>query len=203
MFVSERHPYNCKLCNNQSLLYEKKLKTITGLSTPHILKYWVMMHSTWRHLFCTKILIDSNRHKCLPWHKVHKKDVVGIVAFDLIGLLPTNHIIAYIKNVIIIPEFMRKCSNLISSLESRVYKKRQTLAIVWEISYSNLETGRYCLKSGVSQTIRKSWQHCHGWAVKGNSVINSYFYYEQICKKYPLFKIKIKPFHSKNVIPNR
>ena len=100
-----------------------------------------------------------------------------------------------------IPEFMRKCSNLISSLESRVYKKRQTLAIVWEISYSNLETGRYCLKSGVSQTIRKSWQHCHGWAVKGNSVINSYFYYEQICKKYPLFKIK--PFHSKNVIPNR
>ena len=25
-----------------------------------------------------------------------KKDVVGIVTFDLIGLLPTNHIIAYI-----------------------------------------------------------------------------------------------------------
>ena len=24
------------------------------------------------------------------------KDVVGIVTFDLIGLLPTNHIIAYI-----------------------------------------------------------------------------------------------------------
>ena len=29
----------------------------------------------------------------LEWHKTHKKDVVGIVTFDLIGLLPTNHII--------------------------------------------------------------------------------------------------------------
>ena len=28
--------------------------------------------------------------------KMHEKDVVGIVTFDLIGLLPTNHIIAYI-----------------------------------------------------------------------------------------------------------
>ena len=73
---------------------------------------------------------------------------------------------------------MRKCSNLMSLLESRVYKKRQTLAIVWEISDSNLETGRYCLKSGVSWTIWKSWQHCHCWAD-----------YEQICKKYPWFNL--------------
>ena len=28
--------------------------------------------------------------------KTREKNVVGIVAFDLIGLLPTNHIIAYI-----------------------------------------------------------------------------------------------------------
>ena len=28
--------------------------------------------------------------------KMRKKDVVGIVTFDLIGLLATNHIIAYI-----------------------------------------------------------------------------------------------------------
>ena len=28
--------------------------------------------------------------------KMREKDVVGIVTFDLIGLLPTNHIIAYI-----------------------------------------------------------------------------------------------------------
>ena len=30
------------------------------------------------------------------WHKTRKKDVSGIVTFDLIGVLPTNHIIAYI-----------------------------------------------------------------------------------------------------------
>ena len=29
----------------------------------------------------------------LRWHETHEKDVVGIVTFDLIGLLPTNHII--------------------------------------------------------------------------------------------------------------
>ena len=29
--------------------------------------------------------------------KTRKKDVVGIVTFDLIGLLVTNHIIAYIS----------------------------------------------------------------------------------------------------------
>ena len=28
--------------------------------------------------------------------KTHEKDVVGIVTFDLTGLLPSNHIIAYI-----------------------------------------------------------------------------------------------------------
>ena len=39
-----------------------------------------IMHETWRHL-CTK---------------TRKKDDVGIVSFDLIGLLPTNHIIAHI-----------------------------------------------------------------------------------------------------------
>ena len=37
----------------------------------------VIMHGTVRHL----------------WKKTHKKDVVGIVTFDLTGLLPINHII--------------------------------------------------------------------------------------------------------------
>ena len=32
-----------------------------------------------------------------------------------------------------------------------------TLVIIWEISDSNLETGRYSPKSGVSQIIRESW----------------------------------------------
>ena len=40
----------------------------------------IIMHETWCHL-CTK---------------TQEKDVVGIVTFDLIGLLPTNHIIAHI-----------------------------------------------------------------------------------------------------------
>ena len=31
-----------------------------------------------------------------------------------------------------------------------------------EISYPNLETGRYTPKSGVSRIIRESWQHCFG-----------------------------------------
>ena len=43
--------------------------------------------------------------------KTRKKEVVGIVTFDLIGLLGTNNIIAYI-NYNGIPEFVRKCSML-------------------------------------------------------------------------------------------
>ena len=43
--------------------------------------------------------------------------------------------------------------------KSRVYRKWQTLAIIREISYSNLETGRYGPKSGVSRIIRESWQY--------------------------------------------
>ena len=42
--------------------------------------------------------------------KTCKKDVVGIVTFDLIGLLPTNHIIAYKYNGRV--EFVRKRSML-------------------------------------------------------------------------------------------
>ena len=35
-------------------------------------------------------------------------------------------------------------------------QKWQTSAIIWEISDLNLETGRYSLKSGVSQIIQES-----------------------------------------------
>ena len=34
-----------------------------------------------------------------------------------------------------------------------------TLAIIREISDSDLEIGRYNLKSGVSRIIQESWQH--------------------------------------------
>ena len=100
--------------------------------------------------------------------KTHKKDVVLIVTFDqkLIGLLPTNHIIAY-NYYNGVPEFVKKRSMLtekylkqreifeISLSESRIYKKWQTSAIIREISDSNLETGRNGLKCGVSRIIWK------------------------------------------------
>ena len=44
----------------------------------------------------------------------------------------------------------------ISLSESRIYKKWQTLAIIRQISDSNLETGRNGSKSGVSLIIRES-----------------------------------------------
>ena len=43
--------------------------------------------------------------------------------------------------------------------ESRVHEKWQTAAIIREIFDSNLETGRYNPKSGVSRIILESWQH--------------------------------------------
>ena len=46
---------------------------------------------SWCHLW-KKCLIITNSW----WHKIHEKDVVGIVTFDLIGLLLTNHIIFFI-----------------------------------------------------------------------------------------------------------
>ena len=62
-----------------------------------------------------------------------EKDVVGIVTFDLIGLLPTNHTDCLYYNGI--PEFVRKSSTLtvkyikygkifeISFCKSGIYKK--------------------------------------------------------------------------------
>ena len=53
-------------------------------------------------------VIMTTAHDIICQKKLHKKDVVSIVTFDLIGLLPTSHIIAYIiYNGI--PEFVRNC----------------------------------------------------------------------------------------------
>ena len=65
-----------------------------GLSTPHAFKGIiddVKTHGTLRHL-CKKYSLTPIVEN-LRWHKTRKKDV-NIVTFDLIGLLPTNHIIA-------------------------------------------------------------------------------------------------------------
>ena len=45
----------------------------------------------------------------------------------------------------------------ILQLVIRVYKNEQTSAIIQEISVSNLETGRYSPKSGVSHIIQESY----------------------------------------------
>ena len=51
----------------------------------------VITYGAWLHLYkkysLTVIVMN------LQWHKTREKDVVGIVAVDLIVLLPTNHII--------------------------------------------------------------------------------------------------------------
>ena len=60
--------------------------------------------------FVQKILVDSN-HQEFAMKQTRKKDIVGIVTFDLIGLLPTNHII-YIFFDNGIPEFYEETSDV-------------------------------------------------------------------------------------------
>ena len=115
----------------------------------------VVMHSTW-HL-CKK-------YSSTPDTKCLKEDVVSVLTFDLlIGLLPTNQILLYYNGI---PDFTRKQSMLTVKYKlkqcgifeillsvSWIYEKWQTSVIIQEISDSNLDSGRYGPKSGVS------WQH--------------------------------------------
>ena len=103
-----------------------------------------------------KILVDSNRHKFTMTQTVQ-----NICCWHC-NIWPdwcTSH------NGI--PEFMidgngkmaQTTQNIWNFMpESLVYKKWQTLAIMREISDSNLETGKYGPKSGVSRIIQESWQ---------------------------------------------
>ena len=95
----------------------------------------------------------TTAHDVICEKKMRQKDVIGIVTFELIGLLPT---IAYnYYNDIL--EFVRKRSGLTVKWlkqrnakyletfhlsESRFFKKWQTTVIIQENSDSNLETGR-------------------------------------------------------------
>ena len=91
------------------------------------------------------------------------KDVVGIVTFDLIGLLPTNHIIILQGHVGVYEETfdanMKIAQTTRNTIAEILLSKRQVCrrngklrrSIIQEISYSNLETGRYGPKSGVSR----------------------------------------------------
>lgn len=57
--------------------------------------YRIVRHMT---LFVQKILIDSN-HQEFDMKQMRQKYVVCIVLFDLVGLLPSNHIISYFTKV--------------------------------------------------------------------------------------------------------
>ena len=73
-----------------------------------------------------QILVDSN-HQELAMKQKPQKDVIDIVSFDLIGLLPTNHIIYIIyklwhirvKMDVLQYYFIRWCLFFVSSYGSR------------------------------------------------------------------------------------
>ena len=100
--------------------------------------------------------------------KTCRKDVVLIVTFDLIIYWFTSHQSHYCLYYNGIPEFVSKCFNIkrkIAQTKQNIgnfivresnLQKMATLAIIREISDSNLETGRNNLKSGVSRIIRES-----------------------------------------------
>ena len=102
--------------------------------------------------------------KNLRWHKTHNKDV-GIVAFDLIGLLSTNHIF-----------ILQWHSRVNEEMFDVNIKIAQTTQHSWEFIVRNsslLNFGDYpgdfilwsgdreiWSKSGISQITQESWQHC-------------------------------------------
>ena len=98
--------------------------------------------------------------------KTREKDV-GIVAFDLIGLFPTNHIIAYITMHTGVCEETFDVNSGIAQTTWNIWnfivrksnlQQMANFGDYREISDSNLETERNGSKSGVSWIIRESWQ---------------------------------------------
>ena len=131
MFVSERHPYNCKLCNNQ--LHKKKLNHYRAVNPPHLK---ILSHDA-QHM--TSFILYKNTHWLWSSQMVAMTQSARKRCCWHCSIWPdwfTSHQSHYcLYQKCHIPEFTRKCSNLISLLESRVYKKRQTLAIVWELDF--------------------------------------------------------------------
>ena len=124
----------------------------------------VIMQGTWRHLL---------------GKKTREKYVVLIVTFDLIGLLPTNHIIVNnIWNKLLILQWHTGVCEEPFNVNRKIAQTTQNIwnCIVRESNlqelanfgdypgdFSNLETGRNGLKSGVSRIIRESWQPYCSW----------------------------------------
>ena len=140
----------------------------------------------------------------LWWHKMSEKDVVGIATFDLIGLLPTNHIIAYITMAY--RRFLRKSLMLTAKTTQNIWNfivgKSSLQEMVnfadypWDLSDSNLESGRYDPKSGVSRIIRESWQPCfclRPWNMAMNSVVAASLFSKY---KYKMRKVAVSSLLS-------
>ena len=98
------------------------------------------------HLQILRIDREGMIDDVIAWHmtsfvqKKHEKEVFGIITFDLIGLLPTNHITAYITMAYrslwgnshatsIVKQLKQQKIFEISLSESRIYKKWKTLVI--------------------------------------------------------------------------
>ena len=144
---------------------------------------------------CKNILIDSNPHIYLQWHKTRDKYDVGNVTFDLISLLATNHIISY---------------NLLLQWHTRVYE--ETFDVNSKIAQTNAKYLKFhCQKveylrngnlqrlskrfqtlnwrlvdtvqiAGVSWIVWESWQHCSALMPSFSSID------KHVCK--PCFDIR-------------
>jgi len=119
----------------------------------------VIMHGSWCRL-CKKYLLPLIATK-LWWQKMPEKGVVGNVTSDLIALLPTNHIIAYItiwhtqvyeKTLNVNSKIAQTTQNVWNFIVKKsTLQENGTSVIIREIPDSNLETGRCGPKSGVSR----------------------------------------------------
>ena len=127
------------------LLQVRPRKTFPGLSTSHVIKYWELIGERWwmtSYRTTNDLICAKNgrwfRSTCIA----HKQFI-----FSTLLKLQWHAVAQTTQNIW---KFMAGKSSL---------QEIATLAIMWEISDSNLETGRHSLKSGVSRIIRESWQH--------------------------------------------
>ena len=148
--------YKIYLKKNRKFFYTWILNT--GLSILHIIKYWELIGKEWLMTSFRKTNdIICAKNACWFWstYIAHKQFIFR------------PH---YCLNYSGIPEFMRKRSmSTVAQTMQNIWnfmvgklslQEIATLAIIQEISYSNLETGRYSPQSGVPRIIRENWQHC-------------------------------------------
>ena len=138
----------------------------------------VIMRGTWRHVCkkCSLILIITNL-------EMRGKDVVGIVTFDLIGLLPTNHIIILQGHVGVYEETfdanMKIAQTTRNTIAEILLSKRQVCrrngklrrlsrrfhTLIWRPGdmVQNLESH--------ARIIRERWWHCNDLKQEALSLI--------------------------------